>query len=142
MDQPYRVVVGETTGSELSEEAKPAHHYKTWAQAAGLPETFSRMDRLPADLELSDNFPEPLRFEASSKRLIYRGFMSSSSYAFLRTCSKDREFLRALDHLFQATCHLAAAGRKRPGERSWGWLLAVGLAGLAGAAVVAWKLTR
>ena len=115
------------------------HHYKTWGEAAGLPETAARLDRLPADLALTEDFPEPLHFDPGAKRLLYRGFMCSSSYAFLRTCCKDLHYLNALDSLFQQTAGALGARRKQSQSHPWRWVLA---AGVAGAAAVAWMLMR
>jgi len=64
-----------------------AHHYKTWGEAAGLPETAARLDHLPQGLDFPADFPEPMHFEPERKRLIYRGFMCSVSYAYLRGLS-------------------------------------------------------
>ena len=36
------------------------HHYKSWAEAAGLPETSARLTRLPPGLNFPDDFPEPI----------------------------------------------------------------------------------
>jgi hypothetical protein len=113
------------------------HHYKTWGEAAGLPETAARLDRLPPDLGLTDDFPEPLRYDPGAKRLLYRGFMCSSSYAFLRSCCKDLPYLNALDSLFQQTAAALGAQRKKAQSHPWRWVLA---AGAAGAGTVAWIL--
>ena len=109
------------------------HHYKTWGEAAGLPETAARLDRLPADLDLADDFPEPIHFDPAGKKLVYRGFMSSSSYAFLRDRCKDLAYLRALDVLFQQTARCRRPP-PRSSKRSWWWLAAVGVAVMAAAA--------
>jgi hypothetical protein len=114
------------------------HHYKTWGEAAGLPETAARMDRLPPDFQLSDDFPEPMHFDAAARRLVYRGFMSSCSYAFLRTCCKDLTYLRALDALFQETA-AKCPHRPKAQKRSWRWLAALGVAVVA---VVVWWMMR
>jgi hypothetical protein len=112
------------------------HHYKTWGEASGLPESAARLDRLPPDLTLSDDFPEPIRYDPGAKRLVYRGFMCSSSYAYLRTCCKDLHYLNALDSLFQQTAASLGAKRKQVKKRPWRWLLAVAAAGAA--AIAAW----
>ena len=116
------------------------HHYKTWSEAAGLPETAARMDQMPPDLALSDDFPEPLRYDPGTKRLVYRGFMCSSSYAFLRSCCRDLRYLNALDSLFQQTASTLAAKHQhhQPKKHPWRWVMAA--AGAASAAAGAWLL--
>lgn len=81
------------------------HHYKTWTEAAGLPETSARLESLPPDIEFPDDFPEPIRYDASRKRLVYRGFMTSVSYRFLHGLSPDSDYITALDYLFQASSY-------------------------------------
>jgi hypothetical protein len=115
-----------------------AHHYKTWAEAAGLAETSAPLSRLPASLKLPENFPEPLRYDPAAKRLVYRGFMCSSSYTFLRGCCKDLEYLYAVDSLFQQTAAARSGKSQGPKKHIGRWLLAV--VGVAGAALVAWWL--
>jgi hypothetical protein len=115
-----------------------SHHYKTWAEAAGLPETYASLKRLPADLGLPDKFPEPIQYDPATKRLVYRGFMCSKSYAFLRECSRDLEFLEALDSLFEQTAAAMSARVRKPRNRIGRWLLAAAVA--IGAVVLAWKL--
>jgi hypothetical protein len=115
------------------------HHYKTWGEAAGLPETTARLDRLPPDLVLPDDFPEPIRYDPGAKRLVYRGFMCSSSYAYLRNCCRDLAYLNALDSLFQQTAATLGARHRKSKKRSWPWLL---VAGAAIAAAVAWLLMK
>ena len=77
------------------------HRHVTWANAAGLPEVSARLDRLPNGIPFSDNFPEPIRFDPTRKRLLYRGFMSSVSYRYLHGLSTDPAYVSALDLLFR-----------------------------------------
>jgi hypothetical protein len=91
---------------------------------------------------LPDDFPEPLRYDPAAKKLVYRGFMCSSSYAFLRTCCNDLNYLNALDSLFQQTAAALGSKRKKTQKKSWGWLLAVGAAVAAALAAGAWKFMR
>jgi hypothetical protein len=113
-----------------------AHHYRTWAEAAGLPEFSARLARLPAGLNLDDGSPEPIRFDPQRKRLSYRGFMSSASYRYLHGLSTDPAFVAAVDALFQTSADaLPAPGR----ARLWLWLLAACLAGAGATAWYAWR---
>ena len=110
------------------------HRYKTWAEAAGLPETAAKLERLPPGVHLRDDFPEPLRFDPARKLLMYRGFMSSTSYRFLHGLSADLAFLDALDRLFMGSAY-TGTGR----ARVWPWVLA-GTASLVGSLGLAWML--
>jgi len=114
------------------------HHYKSWAEAAGLPETSARLTRLPPGLNFPDDFPEPIHFDAARKRLIYRGFMASASYRFLHALSADPDYITALDQLYQGSSY---ALKPRPGiQRGWLWLILV--AGLLALVAVVWAWSR
>jgi hypothetical protein len=114
------------------------HRHLTWDEAAGLPETSARLKRLPEGLHFPDDFPEPIRFDARRRRLLYRGFMRLSSHTFLRGCSPDPAYLKALERLFQdSTFGLADS----PSRNAFGWWLA-GAVCLALAAVAVWAWLR
>ena len=115
-----------------------AHRHKTWAEAAGLAETAVRLERLPAGVEFSEDFPEPIRFDPRRNRLVYRGFMTSNSYRFLHGQSSDLAYLAALDALFLDSSYTMAGASPR-GKAWWGL---VGAAFVAAAAAVAWLLRR
>jgi hypothetical protein len=112
------------------------HRYKTWSEAASLPEFAVRLERLPEGLTFPDDFPEPIRFDPKRKRLLYRGFMTSNSYRFLHRCSSDHAFVAALDVLFQNSSY-AAPGFK-PERRAWPWVLGAA----AACAAAGWAFTR
>jgi hypothetical protein len=111
-----------------------SHRYKTWAEAAGLPETAAKLDGLPPGVHFPDDFPEPMRFDPGRKLLIYRGFMSSTSYRFLHGLSADRAFMEALDGLFMGSAYVDTGG-----ARVWPWVL-VGTASLVGSVGLAWMV--
>jgi hypothetical protein len=111
-----------------------SHRYKTWAEAAGLPETAAKLNNLPSEVHFPDDFPEPIRFDPVRKLLVYRGFMSSTSYRFLHGLSADRAFMEALDGLFMGTSYADTGG-----TRVWPWVLA-GTASLVGSVGLAWML--
>ena len=118
-----------------------SHRYKTWEEAAGLPETFAPLHRLPPGLSFPANFPEPIRYDEQRKRLIYRGFMCSASYAFLHSLQTDPAYIAAVDALFQATSVILQKRHKtKRGPRVWLWLLAVG--GVGGMLAAVWKWMR
>lgn len=105
--------------------AHTQHHYKTWTEAAGQPEISAQLERLPEDLEFTEDFPEPIRFDPKRQRLVYRGFMTSVSYRFLHALSPDSEYSEAIDYLFQASSY---AMEPRSGiARAWPWLLGASL---------------
>jgi len=114
------------------------HHYKTWGEAAGQPETSARLARLPEGLSFPDDFPEPIRYDAQRQRLVYRGFMASASYRFLHELSGDSDYVTALDVLFEASAYTldgpSLAGRV--------WKLLLGVGGVAAAVVGAWSFLR
>jgi hypothetical protein len=117
-----------------------AHRNKTWSEAAGLPETSVRLARLPQNLIFPDDFPEPIQFDVRRKQLVYRGFMSSRSYAFLRECSPDLDYLRALDYLFQDSARHCSAARSHRQPLRWRPLLIV--FSMVVAAVAIWVYLR
>ncbi len=114
------------------------HRHKTWGEAAGLPETSIRLERLPPNLQFNDDYPEPIRYDAQRKRLVYRGFMTSVSYTYLRRRSGDPAYLEALDALFQESAYTHPSLRRK-GQR---WLWALGAAAAVGVAVVIRILMR
>lgn len=73
----------------------------TWARAEGKVVSMARLTRLPSGLKLAEDFPEPIRYDVDSKQLQYRGYMSKSSYDFLRSLHRDVDFQRALEVLFR-----------------------------------------
>ncbi len=118
-----------------------SHRYKTWEEAAGLPETFAVLQRLPNGLAFPADFPEPISYDEQRKRLIYRGFMCSASYTFLHQLNTDPLYIAAVDSLFQSTSYTLPK-RKKPKKASRVWLWLVVLACLGTTIAVAWKLLR
>lgn len=114
----------------------PIHHYKTWEEAAGLPEIATPLWREPQGVDLSGPLPEPLRFDPQRRRLLYRGFMASSSYHYLRSLSTDAAYLAALDELYQGTAD--AVSDRRVAAWVWAWLMAA--VSLVGSIILLWKL--
>jgi hypothetical protein len=127
-------------GTANEDRAMSAHRHKTWTEAANLPATAARLERLPAGLEFPDDFPEPIRFDAAKRRLVYRGFMCSVSYRYLQALTNDAGYQDALEQLFQATSDTLKSNRRRPRLRLWPLL--VGAGSLVGATAVAWFLLQ
>lgn len=111
----------------------------TWAQAAGRAETAVHLERLPAEVRLQENFPEPIHYDAESKRLIYRGFLVTSSFRYLLSLSSDLDYIRAI-HELNAHCVAVDSGKNGGGGKGLWWVL--GMVALAAAAGLAWLLWR
>src|SRR5262249_50532757 len=105
---------------------------------AGLPEPPARPARLPSDRAFPVDFPEPIRYDPTRKRLVYRGFMTSTSYAYLRDHSHDLAYLTALDVLYQDSAY--SHPDAPPAGAVWLWLLVS--AGMVALAVAFWMLAR
>lgn len=73
----------------------------SWRQAEGKVVSIAFLKRLPDDLRLPEDLPEPLRYDAASRQLQYRGYMGKDSYDFLRSLHRDVEYQRALETLFR-----------------------------------------
>jgi hypothetical protein len=112
------------------------HHYKSWAEAAGLPETSARLGKLPDALRFPPNFPEPIRYDDRRKSLVYRGFMAAASYRFLHGLSTDSDYATALDALYEASAD-ALEGLDRH-HRLWVWLFCA--TSLAAAGLGIWRV--
>jgi len=108
----------------------------TWDQARGRPEISTPLDRLPEGLHIPDDFPEPIHYDPERRLLLYRGFMTSMSYKYLRGLSTDLTFLAALDVLNVRSSTASLAGPSM--RRRIGWALGSLLA--AGLILAAWAL--
>jgi hypothetical protein len=62
---------------------------------------FVIVDRLPGDFNIPADLGERLRFDAQSKRLYFRGYMSKADFDRLCQLTKDWAFKRRLEELFQ-----------------------------------------
>jgi hypothetical protein len=76
---------------------------KTWAQAAGSREVSAPLAKLPEDVSFPECFPEPIHYDAARHLLMYRGFMTNSSYVELQKLSRNLDYTRALEKLFTAS---------------------------------------
>lgn len=62
---------------------------------------FVTMERLPAGLQFPPDLGQRIHFDAESRRLVYRGFMSKSEFDRLCQISDDWPYRRALEDLFR-----------------------------------------
>lgn len=107
--------------------------YMTWSQAAGKMEVAAKLERLPEGVEFPEGFPEPIKWDAERKELMYRGFMTAMSFEFLRQLSTDLLYLAALNSV-----NIQSSGAimgKPPARRGWVWWVAALAAAGAGAAI-------
>lgn len=111
---------------------------KTWLDQATQREVSAPLGALPANISFPEDFPEPIRYDAAGKRLLYRGFMPHATFVELQKLSNDFHYLRALEQLFAASAHVdEPASATTP---TWWWLSGVGLVLLL--SVVGWVCWR
>jgi hypothetical protein len=73
---------------------------KTWLAAVGEHEVSTILERLPSGVQFDENFPEPIRYDATKRTLHYRGFMPHYSFVELQKLSNELDYLQALERLF------------------------------------------
>ncbi len=66
-------------------------------------EHFVPLDRMPAGVAFPPDLAEKFCYDADSRRLIFRGFMSKAEFDRLTMLSEDWPYRRALDDLFRAS---------------------------------------
>jgi hypothetical protein len=76
---------------------------RTWAACAGLYESEVPLASLDPAVRFDDDYPDPIRYDASRRVLRYRGRMSHASFMRLQVLSNDRSYQRALEQLFVAS---------------------------------------
>lgn len=86
----------------------------------------TRLDRLPADLTFPDDLAGRIRFDASTARLSFRGFMSKADFDRLYALGDDWPYRRALEDLFRL-CVSEDAPPPRGLRRLAGALMSLGL---------------
>jgi hypothetical protein len=64
-------------------------------------ERFVHMEKLPADLAFPAEYRDRIHFDAATRRLVYRGFMSKSDFDLLCRLSDDWSYRRPLEELFR-----------------------------------------
>jgi hypothetical protein len=102
----------DVAGANIDLAAVASVRGPTWDEARGEREVSVPLAYLPTDVELADDFPEPIRYDAEKLVLAYRGVMTRASRQRLRGMSKDLPFQLAVDRLFAvAAADRAAQGR-------------------------------
>ena len=109
---------------------------KTWIDAEGEREVTARLEALPVNVCLSEDFPEPLRYDSVRKLLLYRGFMSYGSFRYLRQLNSDPGYSRALDQLFTSSSSSTCE------QKGSGWRIDIVVGVVAAAAALVWVLLR
>ena len=115
-------------------EPRPDAVNVRWNDAEGRPQIAASLAELPEGVDFDDGFPEPIRFDAERGRLLYRGFMATSSYRFLLAQSHDLDYLRAINELSNKST--AALQPQALHKRKWPWLAAATAGLLAAAGLV------
>lgn len=82
---------------------------RTWAACEGLYESEVPLASLDPAVRFDDDYPDPIRYDASRRVLRYRGRMSHASFMRLQVLSNDRMYQRALEQLFVASAMPPAA---------------------------------
>ncbi|MCI0458248.1 MAG: hypothetical protein L0Z62_14890 [Gemmataceae bacterium] len=60
-----------------------------------------KLEKLPDGVEFPPDLRGVIAFEASPKRLVFRGFMSKATYDRLRQLHTDMKYAQAVDELFR-----------------------------------------
>jgi hypothetical protein len=101
---------GDAESEDLDSSGVVLSRLSAWDRARGQREVSVPLAYLPRDIDFTQEFPEPIRYDADKLKLVYRGVMPSASYHLLRNLSKDLPFQLAIDRLFA----LSAAAPRRP----------------------------
>lgn len=59
------------------------------------------LERLPEGLEFPSGLRDRISYDSERRLLVFRGYMSSADYYFLRKCSADPEYIQALNELHE-----------------------------------------
>jgi hypothetical protein len=62
---------------------------------------FVNLDRLPANFEFPADLTDKIWFDANSRKLVFRGYMSKTEFDRICERTKDWGFRRKLEELFQ-----------------------------------------
>jgi hypothetical protein len=96
------------------------------------------LDRLPDGLKFPDELLDSVSYDSERRLLVFRGFMSSADYFFLRSCSDDSEYVQALNELHDKS---AFEIHYRPQiVPTWLWALVTASFALAGLVWFCWLI--
>jgi len=105
---------------------------------AMLRRTAVSLEQLPEALKIPDYLRHRISYESARKLLVFRGFMSSADYYFLRSCSGDANYIRAINELHEkSSFELHCRPRIVP---LWLWALVTASFALAALVWLGWIL--
>ena len=114
-------------------EEKPRFNGHALARRTAVP-----LERLPEGLEFPDGLRDHISYDSERRLLVFRGYMSSADYYFLRACSDDPQFIRALNELHEKSAfEVHCRPRIVP---VWLWALVAASFLLAGLVWMCWLL--
>jgi hypothetical protein len=59
------------------------------------------LDRLPDGFEFPAGLRDRIKYDDERRQIAFHGYMSSSDYLFLRACSDDLDYIRAINELHE-----------------------------------------
>jgi hypothetical protein len=114
-------------------EEKPRFNGHAMARRAAVP-----LERVPEGLEFPDGLRDHISYDSERRLLVFRGYMSSADYYFLRACSDDPEYIQALNELHEKSAfEVHCRPRIVP---VWLWALVAASFLLAGLVWLCWFL--
>ena len=123
----------ETVVRVFEPDEKPRLNGHAMARRTAVP-----LERLPEALEFPDGLRDHISYDSERRLLVFCGYMSSADYHFLRRCSPDPAYIRALNELHEKS---AVEVHCRPRiVPVWLWALVAASFLLAGLVWLCWLL--
>lgn len=123
----------ETVVRVFDPDEKPRFNGHAMARRTAVP-----LERPPEGLEFPDGLRDHISYDSERRLLVFRGFMSSADYYFLRMCSNDSEYIQALNELHEKSAfEVHCRPRIVP---VWLWALVAASFLLAGLVWLCWLL--
>lgn len=114
-------------------DEKPRFNGHALARRTAVP-----LERLPDGLEFPNGLRDHISYDSERRLLVFRGYMSSADYYFLRACSDDPEYIQALNDLHaKSAFEVHCRSRIVP---VWLWALVAASFLLAGLVWLCWLL--